>query len=111
MSDEGTAATLVLVGAILQLIFAIALLSIGGLLVVIFLVIGLDLWLLFIPVIVLAMGIPGFILMILWFSWRGEACRHKTGIIVTGVLGLIFAGFLPGLLVLIGGIICPSEAV
>lgn len=109
MADEGTAATLVLVSAILQLLIAIAFLALGGL-GVMAAIIFMEPWILLIPAIILAMGIPGFIFMILWFSWRSEPCVHKTGLIVTGVLGIIFAGFLPGLLVLIAGMVCPSEA-
>ena len=55
-------------------------------------------------------GIFGLIFMILWFRWRGEPSAHKTGLIVTGILALFLAGFLPGLLVLIAGIIAPGEA-
>jgi hypothetical protein len=54
------------------------------------------------------MGVLGLVFMILWFVWRSHPSRHKTGLIVTGIFGLLFAGFLPGLLAVIGGAIAPS---
>ncbi len=47
--------------------------------------------------------------MILWFRWRYDPSAHKTGLIVTGIFGLILTGFFPGLLVLIGAAFIPSE--
>jgi hypothetical protein len=114
MSDESTAGTLVLVGAILQLIFSIVFLLIGGLgfLAMLFLFEVMDLfeilWIVLIPLILLIGGGISLIFTILWFNWRSHPSAHKTGLIVTGILGLIFGGFLAGLLVLIGGAIAPS---
>jgi hypothetical protein len=114
MSDESTAGTLVLVGAILQLIISILLLFLGGLafLAMLFLFEVMPLvdflWFALIPLILLIMGGVSLIFTILWFNWRSHASAHKTGLIVTGILGLIFGLFLPGLLVLIGGAIAPS---
>lgn len=112
MADEGTAGTLVLVAAILQLIFFISFFAIGA---ITFLGLALiDPLLAMLMIVFVAIyfvfGIFGFIFMILWFMWRSDPCSHKTGLIITGIFGLILAGFLPGLLVLIAGIICPSES-
>lgn len=115
MADESSASTLVLVGAILQLL---EMLLFGGLaLLFLFgsafiymfdptnpiLDFGFGLFGLF-----AVMGVLGLVFMILWFVWRSHPSRHKTGLIVTGIVGLLFAGFLPGLLALIGGAIAPS---
>lgn len=112
MSDEDTARTLVLVGAILQLIISIVFLLFGGLVVVAMLIFGglvpEIMWLLFLPLFLFIGGILSLILTILWFKWRSHPAAHKTGLIVTGILALIFGGVLPGLLVLIGGAIAPS---
>ncbi|MFW9934959.1 MAG: hypothetical protein ACFFDU_05575 [Candidatus Thorarchaeota archaeon] len=117
MADEGTVRTLVLVGAILQFLFIIYYLY-----MILF-------WLpnllpLIIPpevewIIPLLMGVYyfiyaifiviGIILAIIWLLWRTTPLTHRTGLIVTGILGLLFAGFIPGLLVLIAGIIAPKQ--
>lgn len=113
MADEDTARTLVLVGAILQLLIAIGLFLAGGLFMVLLLIaIGFEpeaLIAMFIPGVLIVMAIVSLILSVLWFSWRSNPTGHKTGLIVTGILGLILGGVLPGLLVLIGGIVSPSE--
>lgn len=114
MSDESTAGTLVLVGAILQLIISILLLVLGGLFFVgmIFFIELMDileiLLVLLLPIIFFIMGGVSLIFAVMWMNWRSHPSAHKTGLIVTGVLGLIFGLFLPGLLVLIGGAIAPS---
>jgi hypothetical protein len=54
-------------------------------------------------------GLVGLILVIPWFMWRKDPSTHKKGLIITGIIGLIIAGTLPGLLVLLGGIFTPSE--
>jgi hypothetical protein len=113
MSDEQTASTLTLVAAILQLIMS---LGVASMTFMMFLpLFGLDpffwsylLWT--IMVLPIALGFIGLIFAILWFSWRKEPSRHKTGLIVSGVLGLLFAGFIPGLLVLIAGAIAPAPS-
>jgi hypothetical protein len=116
MASEGTASTLVLVAAILQLVFflfgifeivmmlplimlAIELLGIFGLMIFGFTII-----------LYLGMSIFGIIFFILWFVWRKSPSKHKTGLIVTGILGIILAGVLPGLLALIGGAIAKKSA-
>jgi hypothetical protein len=111
MADEKTASMLVLIGAILQLVFiifsaysvftALPLLSIPIFGMMLFLTVAV-IWVVFM--------IFGIIFMILWFMWRKSPSAHKTGLIVTGILGLILAAVLPGLLVLIGGIIAPGKS-
>lgn len=110
MSDE-TASTLILVGAIFQLLASIALLFLGGAGFILPLIFGayIDLWLL-IPAFFFIGGIISLIFTILWFGWRHDPSANKTALIVTGILALIFGGVLPGLLVLIGGVIAGGES-
>ena len=118
MSDESTAITLILVGAIFQLIIAI-LLVLGGLGSSIGTAIGfviggisypLDWIWVFIPgVPLLVFGILGLVFGISWLRWRHTPLEYKQNLILTGILALIFTGVLPGLLVLIGGAIVPEE--
>jgi hypothetical protein len=112
MSDEQTASTLTLVAAILQLIMSLGVASI--MFIMILPLFGLDpfLWsfLWVVMVLPMALGLIGIIFAILWFSWRKEPSRHKTGLIVSGVLGLLFAGLIPGLLALIAGAIAPAPS-
>jgi hypothetical protein len=115
MADEGSASTLVLVGAILQLL---AMLVFGGL--ALLFLFGNAVIAMFDPLnpilgfgwglcgLFTVMGVLGLVFMILWFAWRSHPSHHRVGLIVTGILGLILAGFLPGLLALIGGAIAPS---
>jgi len=110
MSDE-TASTLILVGAIFQLLASIALLFLGGVGFILPLLIGyiFDFWLL-IPAFFFIGGIISLIFTILWFGWRHDPSTNKTALIITGILALIFGGVLPGLLVLIGGAIAGEES-
>ena len=114
MSDEQTAGTLVLVGAIFQLIVSILLLLVGFLFFSLFVIfvdfadLMVTLLVMLVPIILFAMGGVSLIFAILWLNWRSHPSAHKTGLIVTGILGLIFGLFLPGLLVLIGGAIAPG---
>ncbi|MFX1565744.1 MAG: hypothetical protein ACFFCH_07125 [Promethearchaeota archaeon] len=55
------------------------------------------------------MTIYYFIFAIIWLLWRSNPLAHRTGLIATGILGLRSAGFIPGLLVLIAGIIAPKK--
>ena len=64
-----------------------------------------DWFILFIPIIALISSIPTLIVAIYTFRWRHTPDLHKTGLIVIGILGLIFLGSLPGLLALIAGLI------
>ena len=118
MSEESTAITLILVGAIFQLIIAI-LLVLGGLGSSVGTAIGflfggisdpLDWIWVFIPgVPLLVFGILGLVFGISWLRWRHTPSEYKQNLILTGILALIFTGVLPGLLVLIGGAIVPEE--
>jgi len=64
-----------------------------------------DWLILFIPIIALISSIPPIIVAIYTLRWRHTPELHKTGLIVIGILGLIFLGQLPGLLALIAGLI------
>jgi hypothetical protein len=114
MADEGTARTLVTIGAWLQLIFWLLGIVMLAFTLMLFLPVLMDPLFLMIFLMSAAMYILitifAIIFFILWFRWKNDPGAHKTGLIVTGVLGLFLAGFLPALLVLIGGIIAPSEA-
>jgi hypothetical protein len=117
MAEEGTIRTLVLVGAILQF-FIIAyylyliLFWIPSLLPLI-IPPGYE-WLIpiMMPIyyaIFAVFIIIGFILAIIWLLWRSDPIPHRTGLIITGILGLLFAGFIPGIIVLVAGAIAPKE--
>lgn len=117
MADEGTAKTLVLVAAIITLVMIIwsaysvvtslvwimELLAIPIIGFMLFMTIG------FIYIFYILWIVFGIIFMLLWFAWRGNPSGHKTGLIVTGVLGLFLAGGIGGLLALIAGIIAPKK--
>ena len=123
MADEGTSSTLVIIAAVLQLIFFFLLAAGTGIVAMA------AIFLPSIPPSALPPGSPpievligmmyGYVVLlgvmtvfalifsILWFMWRGSPSQHKVGLIVTGILALLFSGFLPGLLALIGGAIAP----
>ena len=118
MAEEGTIRTLVLVGAILQVLFII-----NYLYLILFwipnilpLIIPPEFsWIMPILMssyyIIFAVFIAiGIILLIIWLFWRKDPLAHRTGLIVTGVIGLLFAGFIPGLIVLIAAIIAPKQS-
>ncbi|MFX1565273.1 MAG: hypothetical protein ACFFCH_04720 [Promethearchaeota archaeon] len=115
MADEGTARTLVSIGAWLAFIFwLIGIIALAALAVLFlpFFMGDILLWLFAfgtIMIIVLVFSIFTIIFFILWFRWRHDPSAHKTGLIITGIFGLFLAYGLPGLLVLIGGAIAPSE--
>lgn len=118
MGEQGTASTLVLVAAIIQIIFSLFNVVLGGFSFVILLPIMVDplFWALMFPFVLsslivnLVFGLIGLIFAVFWFNWRENPSNHKTGLIVTGIFALIFAGFIPGLLALIGGAITPSPS-
>lgn len=116
MGDVSTASTLVLVAAILQLIISLFSMIAGVFSALMFMPLMFDpimmmiigSLILFTIVLNVVIGIIGIIFSIIWFNWRHSPSEHKTGLIVTGILGLLFAGFIPGLLALIGGATVPS---
>ena len=118
MSEETTATTLILIGAIFQLIIAIVLI-IGGAGSSIGTAIGILLggisdplgWIwVFVPgVPLMVFGILALLFGIYWLRWRHTPQEFKQKLIMTGVIALIFTGVIPGLLVLIGGAIVPEE--
>jgi hypothetical protein len=120
MSDESTVTTLVLIGAIFQIIIGILLLlggagsSIGTAIDFIFWGVSspLDwLWVLVPGVPLMVFGILGLVFGLNWLRWRHTPMDYKQKLILTGVLALIFTGVIPGLLVLIAGAIIPEETV
>ncbi len=125
MADEGTSSTLVLVAAVLQLIFFFVLAGLTGLFAAVMAVLP------SIPPSMLPPGSPplaefiaamagiaalfvvmtafALIFSILWFIWRGSPSQHKAGLIISGILALIFSGIIPGILVVVAGAIAPSS--
>lgn len=118
MGDVNTASTLVFVAAILQIIISILSMVTGVFSTLMFLSFMLDPliiaiigpMLFFSLVFNVVMGVVGIIFSLLWLKWRHYPNEHKTGLIVSGILGLLFGGFIPGLLALIGGAIAPSPS-
>jgi hypothetical protein len=71
-----------------------------------------DWLILYIPIIAIVSGIPTLIVAIYTLRWRHTPELHKTGLIVIGILGIIFIGQLPGLLALIAALVVeePTKA-
>lgn len=123
LMSKTTASRLILIGAIWQLLVSLLFLGVGvGILILpSFLVETFNFiaWLLttFFPSLAYLLGfitilIGGFfvfagtlilIFSILWLWWRRNPEAHVTGLIITGLLGAIFGGLIPGLLIIIGG--------
>lgn len=120
MVDEGTSSTLVIVAAVFQLILLFIFAGLAGLFAIVLPLLPL------IPPSELPPGLPladlllvsqalfgymaiaavlSLIFTILWLMWRGQPSQHRVGLIITGIIGLILTGVLPGLLALIGGAI------
>jgi hypothetical protein len=57
----------------------------------------------FVPIISILASIPTLIVAILTLRWRHAPEIHKTGLIIIGILGLLWLGTLPGILALIAG--------
>ena len=117
MGDVETASTLTLVAGILQIVFSIILIFIGGIMALLFLPLLMDPYFMMIMgyflmifMIYPIMGVIGLIFGIIWLNWRQSPGAHKTGLIVSGVLGMLMVGFVPGLLALIAGAIVPSSS-
>ncbi len=66
-------------------------------------------WTMLLLVLGIFAGILGLVLALLWFRWRYDIIGHKNGFIKTGIVGMIFTGTVPGLLVLVGAAIHPTE--
>jgi len=126
MADEGTSSTLVLIAAIIQTIFFFVLITFTAFFAVTLAVLptippsylppgfpplaeSMNIILSY-TLFMVVMTVVALVFSILWLRWRSTPSQHKVGLIVTGILGLIFAGFLPGLLVLIAGAIASSES-
>jgi hypothetical protein len=54
-------------------------------------------------------GILGLVFALLWLRWRNDIPDHKNDFIKTGIVGMIFTGTVPGLLVLVGAAIHPTK--
>lgn len=118
MGDEQTASTLTLVAAIIQIIISILFIFLGIFLFSLFLPLMYDPllwtiigWLAFFPLLLFGLwGFFGLIVSILWFNWRHNPSEHKTGLIASGILSMIFLGGVSGILALIAGAITPSPS-
>jgi hypothetical protein len=123
MSKEDTVKTLVLAGIILQIFFVIT-----AFIGVIFFPLMLEITIALLPTppssealafvtmfiqfligLYMVHGTLGIIYIFLWFHWRRDPSAHRTGFLVTGVLGLVFGGLIPGLIVLIASRMIPQE--
>lgn len=118
MADEGTSSTLVIVAAVFQLILLFVFAGLTGLFAMVLPLLPLlppselppgvtlaDLLLIsqgLVAYLAIA-AILSLIFTILWLMWRGQPSQHRVGLIITGIIGLVITGFLPGLLALIGG--------
>jgi hypothetical protein len=120
LSDETTATTLILAGAIIQIVIAIIFL-LGGLVSIIGTAIGILLggistpldwiWAAFPGIPLMVLGLLGLVFGIYWYRWRHTPTDHKRKLVLTGILALVFTGVLPGLIVLIAGAIAPDAEV
>ena len=120
MADEGTSSTLVIVAAVFQLILLFVFAGLAGLFAVVLPMLSQIPPSLLPPDITLAelifvsqglfaytaiAAVLSLFFTIFWLMWRGQPSQHRVGLIITGIIGLILTGFLPGLLALIGGAI------
>jgi amino acid transporter len=124
MTDEGTPSTLIVVAIIIQFI-TMMLFAVGAGFLYSMLPL-LDMILASIPPSALPPGLTiadlariwhigtialagvavlSLVFIILWIFWRKEPSKHRVGLIITGIVGLVVAGFLGGLLALIAGAI------
>jgi hypothetical protein len=117
MSDINTSQTLMKIGAWLQIPFSLLLIAIGAWLLWLLLPVIIDpmfwvtfgIFILLILSFVIVTGIIGFILTIIWFRWQHDILGHKKGLITTGIIGIIFTGTVPGLLVLLAAALYPTK--
>ncbi len=116
MADESTAQMLVNVGTYLQLIFFIIFFVYGAYNLVLLLPLMADplffmifgIFFMLSAGLMIVYGIVGLIWFFLWWRWRHDIPGHRTGLLVTSIIGLFLAGGLPAILVLIGVLIYPS---
>ncbi len=116
MGNTETASTLVLVAAILQILFSLFNMTIGFLPFLMFMPFMMDplmwgfmgIFMIGSIIVNLVFGIIGLVFAISWLNWRAIPGEHKTGLIITGIVALLVAGFIPGLLALIAGAIVSS---
>lgn len=103
-SSGGTAKTLILIGLVLQLVFALFFLFGLGVIALVTLPVGVGL---FLAGIWLVFGLIDFLFLYLVYTLcyrrtrNGEYEEAKTPTIVFGILSLIFAGVIPGILYII----------
>lgn len=117
MTDDSTSKTLMKVGIWLQIPFSIFIVAIGGWLLLLLYPVIVDptFWLVFgwytliLLGFLVVIGFLGFILVIFWFRWRKDIPGHKRGLITTGIVGMIFTGTVPGLLVLLSAALYPTK--
>jgi hypothetical protein len=116
MSDTETPSTLVRVGAWLQIPFALFIILFSAWFLWILWPVLIDplFWTAFGWWTILLMGglgvigILGLGFAVIWLRWRHDIPGNKKRLITTGILGMILAGTVPGLLVLIGAAIYPT---
>lgn len=117
MADDSTPRTLVNYGAWLQIPFSIFMIAIGAWLLWLLYPVLVDplFWALFgwytliLMGFIIVVGFLGLILAVFWFRWRKDIPGHKKGLISTGIVGMIFTGTVPGLLVLLGAVLYPTK--
>lgn len=105
MSEE-TASTLIMAGAIFQLLASIIILFLAGAGFFIPIIFRgtLGLWI-FVPAFFFIGGIISLFFIILWLNWRHDPSAKRAALIITGFIALIIGGFLPAIFILIGGAI------
>ena len=123
IGDLETATSLIYYAAIVQILVSIIFIIIGvalvGLIVVPLIPLyGLDfllyappfvLLLVFLPLLIFGViGIIGLYISKMWMKWRHNPAEHKTGLITSGILVLLFLNIISGILTLVAGAIIPS---
>ncbi|MFX1317656.1 MAG: hypothetical protein ACFE9D_00840 [Promethearchaeota archaeon] len=121
MADAQTASTLTLVAGILQIVFSMIFIVLGVMVFGFmlwpfmydpFVMMYTPMWVMLIPLLLFGVfGVIGLIFGVLWLNWRHFAVQHKTGLIVSGILAMVFSiGFIPGLLALLAGALAPTTS-
>ena len=117
MTDDSTSQTLMKYGTWLQIPFSIFIVGIGGWLLWFLYPVIVDpvFWMVFgwytmiLLGFIVVIGFLGFIFAIFWFRWRKDIPGHKKGLITTGIVGMIFTGTVPGLLILLSAALYPTK--